>query len=190
MLFRSHRRPDILAAEAQLHAATAAVGIATANLYPQIILTATGGQQALAGTGGELFDRSSTVWSLISALTVPIFDGGTLRAERRAAIYELHASAERYQQTVLESFGQIADLLDALSQDAENLAAQTRALATAASSLELARESYGVGNTGILQVLDAQRQRQQAQLGFVRAQAQQYLDTTQLFLALGGSGLQ
>lgn len=185
-----HRRPDILAAEAQLHAATAAVGIATANLYPQIILTATGGQQALAGTGGELFDRSSTVWSLISALTAPIFDGGTLRAERRAAIYELHASAERYQQTVLESFGQIADLLDALSQDAENLAAQTRALATAASSLELARESYGVGNTGILQVLDAQRQRQQAQLGFVRAQAQQYLDTTQLFLALGGSGLQ
>ena len=79
---------------------------------------------------------------------------------------------------------------DLLSQDAENLAAQTRALATAASSLELARESYGVGNTGILQVLDAQRQRQQAQLGFVRAQAQQYLDTTQLFLALGGSGLQ
>jgi NodT family efflux transporter outer membrane factor (OMF) lipoprotein len=184
-----HRRPDILAAEAQLHAATAAVGIATANLYPQITLTATGGQQTLAGTGGQLFDRSSTAWSLISRLTAPIFDGGTLRAERRAAIDELHASAERYQQIVLESFGQVSDLLDALNQDAENLAAQTRALATAASSLELARESYGVGNTGILQVLDAQRQRQQSQLGFVRAQAQQYLDTTQLFLALGGSRL-
>jgi NodT family efflux transporter outer membrane factor (OMF) lipoprotein len=181
-----HRRPDILAAEAQLHAATAAVGIATANLYPQITLTASGGQQAAPATAWQLFDRSGAAWSLISGLTAPIFDGGTLRADRRAAIDELHASAERYQQTVLESFGQVADVLDALSQDAGNLAAQTRALAAAQSSLELSRESYSDGNTGILQVLDAQRQRQQAQLGFVRAQAQQYLDTTQLFLALGG----
>jgi NodT family efflux transporter outer membrane factor (OMF) lipoprotein len=180
-----HHRPDILAAEAQLLAATAAVGIATANLYPQITLTASGGQQTLPSTW-RLFDRSSSAWSLISGLTAPIFDGGTLRADRRAAIDELHASAERYQQTVLESFGQVADVLDALSQDARTLAAQTRALAVAQSSLELSRESYGAGNTGILQVLDAQRQRQQAQLGFVRAQAQQYLDTTQLFLALGG----
>jgi NodT family efflux transporter outer membrane factor (OMF) lipoprotein len=184
-----HRRPDILAAEAQLHAATAAVGIATASLYPQITLTASGGQQALPASAWQLFDRSGTAWSLISGLTAPIFDGGTLRAERRATIDELHASAERYQQTVLESFGQVADVLDALSQDAGSLAAQTHALATAQSSLELSRQSYGAGNTGILQVLDAQRQRQQAQLGFVRAQAQQYLDTTELYLALGGSGL-
>jgi NodT family efflux transporter outer membrane factor (OMF) lipoprotein len=183
-----HRRPDILAAEAQLHAATAAVGVATANLYPQITLTASGGQQALPATAWQLFDRSGTAWSLISGLTAPIFDGGTLRADRRAAIDELHASAERYQQTVLESFGQVADVLDALSQDAGNLAAQARALAAAQSSLDLSRQSYGAGNTGILQVLDAQRQVQQAQLGFVRAQAQQYLDTTELFLALGGGG--
>lgn len=182
-----HRRPDILAAEAQLHAATASVGIATANLYPQITLTASGGQQALPARAWQLFDRSGTAWSLISGLTAPIFDGGTLRADRRAAINELHASAERYQQTVLESFGQVADVLDALSQDAGSLAAQRHALATSQSSLELSRQSYGAGNTGILQVLDAQRQLQQAQLGFVRAQAQQYLDTTQLFLALGGS---
>jgi NodT family efflux transporter outer membrane factor (OMF) lipoprotein len=181
-----HRRPDILAAEAQLHAATAAVGIATANLYPQITLTATGGQQALPATAWQLFDRSGTAWSLISGLTAPIFDGGTLRANRRAAIDELQASAERYQQTVLESFGQVADVLDALSQDAGSLAAQTHALTTSQSSLELSRQSYAAGNTGILQVLDAQRQLQRAQLGFVRAQAQQYLDTTQLFLALGG----
>ena len=184
-----HRRPDILAAEAQLHAATAAVGIATANLYPQVTLSASGGQQALPARAWQLFDRSGTAWSLISGLTAPIFDGGTLRAERRAAIDELHASAERYQQTVLESFGQVADVLDALSQDAGSLAAQTHAVATAQSSLELSRQSYGAGNTGILQVLDAQRQLQQAQLGFVRAQAQQHLDTTQLFLALGGGGL-
>ena len=182
-----HRRPDILAAEAQLHAATAAVGIATANLYPQIILTASGGQQALPAAAWQLFDRSGAAWSLISGLTAPIFDGGTLRAYRRAAIDELQASAERYQQTVLESFGQVADVLDALSQDGANLSAQMRAQAAAQSSLELSRESYGAGNAGILQVLDAQRQCEQAQLGFVRAQAQRYLDTTQLFLALGGS---
>ena len=186
-----HSRPDILAAEAQLHAATAAVGIATANLYPQITLTASGGQQALPAAARQLFDRSGAAWSLISGLTAPIFDGGTLRADRRAAIDELHASAERYQQAVLGSFGQVADVLDALSQDAANLSAQTRALAAAQSSLELSRESYSAGNSGVLQVLDAQRQRQrqrqQAQLGFVRAHAQQYLHTTQLFLALGGS---
>jgi outer membrane protein TolC len=146
-------RPDILAAEAQLHAATAAVGISTANLYPQITLTASGGQQALPARAWQLFDRSGTAWSLISGLTAPSFDGGTLRADRRAAIDELHASAERYQQTVLESFGQVADVLDALNQNAGSLSAQTRALATAQSSLELSRQSYGAGNTGILQVL-------------------------------------
>ncbi len=183
-----HRRPDILAAEAQLHAATAAVGVATANLYPQITLTASGGQQALPATAWQLFDRSGTAWSLISSLTAPIFDGGTRRAERRAAIDELQATAERYRQTVVESFGQVADVLDALSQDAGNLAAQTRALAAAQSNLELSRQSYGAGSAGILQVLDAQRQVQEAQLGFVRAQSQQYLDTIQLFLALGGGG--
>ena len=183
-----HRRPDILAAEAQLHAATAAVGIATANLYPQITLTASGGQQTLPATARQVFDGSSAAWSLVSGLTAPIFDGGTLRADRRAAIDELQASAQRYQQTVLESFGQVADVLDGLSQDAANLSAQRQALAVTQNSLELSRESYRAGNTGILQILDAQRQRQQAQLGFVRAQAQQYLDTTQLLLALGGGG--
>ena len=182
----AHRRPDILAAEAQLHAATAAVGIATANLYPQITLTASGGPQTLPATARHVFDGSSAAWSLVSGLTAPIFDGGTLRADRRAAIDELQASAQRYQQTVLESFGQVADVLDALSQDAANLSAQRQALAVTQNSLELSRESYSAGNTGILQVLDAQRERQQAQLGFVRAQAQQYLDTTQLLLALGG----
>ena len=182
-----HRRPDIQAAESQLHAATAAVGIATANLYPQITLTASGGQQALAGTGARFFDGSSTAWSLISGVTAPLFDGGTLRAERRAAIAELHASSERYQQIVLDSFAQVADVLEALRHDSETLAAQSHALTVSQSSLQLARESYSAGNSGILQVLDAQRQHQQAELGFIRAQAQQFLDTIELFLALGGS---
>jgi NodT family efflux transporter outer membrane factor (OMF) lipoprotein len=178
------RRPDILAVEAQLHAATAAVGIATANLYPQINLSATLGQQAL--TPGKLFDTSSTAWSLIAGLTQPLFDGGTLRAERRASLDALRASAAQYQQTVLDSFGQVADLLDALDHDAQLVAAQANARDTSEASLELARQSYQAGNSGILQVLDAQRERQRAELGFLEAQSHQYLDTIQLLLAVGG----
>ena len=178
------RRPDILAAQAQLHAATAAVGVATANLYPQITLTATLGQQALRPA--KLFDVSSTAWSLIAGLTQPLFDGGTLRAERRAALDALHASADRYQEVVLDSFGQVANLLDALDHDAQLVAAQANARDTSESSLDLARQSYQAGNSGLLQVLDAQRLRQRAELGFLQAQERQYLDTVQLLLAVGG----
>jgi NodT family efflux transporter outer membrane factor (OMF) lipoprotein len=178
------RRPDILAAEAQLHAATAAVGLATANLYPQITLTGTVGQQALRPS--KLFNASSTAWSLIGGLTQPLFDGGTLRAQRRAALDALRASAARYQQVVLDSFEQVADLLDALDHDAQLVAAQAAARDTSEASLELARESYREGNSGVLQVLDAQRERQRAQLGFLEAQSRQYLDTIQLLLAVGG----
>lgn len=178
------RRPDILAAEAQLHAATAAVGVATANLYPQIVLSGTLGQQAL--TAGKLFDASSAAWSLIAGLTQPLFDGGTLRAERRAALDALHASAQRYQQVVLGSFGEVADFLDALDHDAQLVAAQANARDTSQASLELARQSYQAGNSGILQVVDAQRERQRAELGFLQAQSRQYLDTIQLLLAVGG----
>ena len=182
----AHRRPDILAAEAQLHAATAAVGIATANLYPQITLTATGGFQSIAGD--ELFSTTNTAWTLISGFTAPVFDDGRLRAERRAALDELKASAARYQLVVLESFDEVANLLDALNHDAELLAAQSNALVAAESNVTLARESYSAGNTGVLQVLDAQRQRVNAQLGLLRAEAQRYIDTAQLYLALGGGG--
>ena len=181
----AHRRPDILAAEAQLHAATAAVGVATANLYPQITLTAAGGWQSVPDQ--SLFTRSNAAWSLISGITAPLLDGGTLRAERRAAVDALQSSAARYQEVVLESFGQVADALDALTHDGQLLAAQSNALATATSNVELARESYAAGNSGILQVIDAQRRRLDAQLGLLRAEAQQYVDNAQLFLALGGS---
>ncbi len=183
----ARRRPDILAAEAQLHAATAAVGIATAQLYPQITLTATGGYQSLPFQ--QLFTTANGVWSLIGGLTAPVFHGGTLRAERRASIDELRASSEDYQQVVLEAFGQIADLLDALSHDSQLVAAQSKALAAAQSNAELARESYSAGNSGLLEVIDAERRRLAAQIGLVRAQAEQYVDTAQLYLALGGGPL-
>jgi len=181
----AHRRPDILAAEASLHAATSAVGVAQSNLYPKIELTATVGQQAVRP--GEIFDRSNFAWSLISGLTAPLFDGGTLHAEMRAAVDAMHASAANYEQTVLEAFGQIADILQALDHDAEELDAQILAQQSAETSLELARASYQEGNAGILQVLDAERMYQKARIGYVKAVAQRYLDTVQLFLALGGT---
>jgi len=181
----AHRRPDILAAEARLHAATSAVGVAQSNLYPKIRLSATAGQQSLKAD--QLFDRASNAWSIISGLTAPIFDGGTLRAEKRAAVEAMHASAANYEQTVLEAFAQVADLLDALDHDAEQLEAQVQAQQAAQSSLDLARLSYQEGNAGVLLVLDAERSYQQARLGYVRAVVQRYLDTVQLFLALGGT---
>jgi NodT family efflux transporter outer membrane factor (OMF) lipoprotein len=181
----AHRRPDILAAEARLHAATSAVGVAQSNLYPKIQLSATVGQQSLKAD--QLFDRTSNAWSIISGLTAPIFDGGTLRAEKRAAVDAMRASAAHYEQTVLESFAQVADLLEALDHDGEQLDAQIQAQQAAQSSLDLARVSYREGNAGVLLVLDAERSYQQARLGYVRAVAQRYLDTVQLFLALGGT---
>jgi NodT family efflux transporter outer membrane factor (OMF) lipoprotein len=174
----AHRRPDILAAEARLHAAISAVGVAQANLYPKIQLTASVGQQ---------FNKSNNAWSIFAGLTAPIFDGGTLRAEKRAAVDAMRASAATYEQTVLEAFAQVADLLEGLDHDAEQLDAQDHAQQAAQSSLDLARISYKEGNAGILQVLDAERSYQRARLGYVRAVAQRYLDTVQLFLALGGT---
>jgi NodT family efflux transporter outer membrane factor (OMF) lipoprotein len=181
----AHRRPDILAAEARLHAATSAVGVAQSNLYPKIQLSATVGQQSLKAD--QLFDRASNAWSIIAGLTAPIFDGGTLRAEKRAAVDAMHASAANYEQTVLEAFAQVADLLGALDHDAEQLDAQAQAQQAAQSSLDLARASYQEGSADVLLVLDAERSYQQARLGYVRVTVQRYIDTVQLFLALGGT---
>jgi NodT family efflux transporter outer membrane factor (OMF) lipoprotein len=180
-----HQRPDILAAEAALHAATAQVGVATANLYPHLTLTGSAGQQAL--TLGTLFAGGNGVWTVASGLTAPIFDGGTLRAERRADIDALHASAASYEEAVLQGLRQVADVLAGIDHDAELLAAETHAVDAAQASLNLARESYRAGNVGVLQVLDAERAYSRARLDYVRVAAQRYSDTAQLYLALGGT---
>jgi NodT family efflux transporter outer membrane factor (OMF) lipoprotein len=181
----ARQRPDILAAEAQLHAATAAVGVATSNLYPRIDLTGSTGQQSI--TTGALFDQKSNVWSIASGLVAPIFDGGTLRAEKRAAVDAMRSSAANYEHTVLAAFSQVADSLEALDNGAEQLSAQANAEAAARDTVTMTRQSYNEGNVGVLQVLDAERRYQQARLGYVRAQAQRYMDTAQLMLALGGA---
>ena len=179
-----HQRPDIQAAEAQLHAASAQIGIATAQLYPSITLSA--GVTASSLNGGELFSPSGLVWSVASGLAQPIFDGGMREAERRAALAAFKESAADYQQTVLRAFGQVADILQALTHDTNLLAAQRHALSMASEAVRLQHINYGSGGSGIIGLLDAQRQYQQAQLGYVRAEAQRYQDTVQLLVAMGG----
>ena len=175
-------RPDILAAESQLRAANAAVGIATANLYPSLTLSADWTRQ----TSGGLFNDSVTVSSIGAGLTAPIFHASALQAQREAARAAYAAALASYRQTVLISFGQVADALRALEHDATLLAAQYNALSTAEASLALLRESYAAGRANLLQVLDAQRQVEQARLGYARARGQRFLDTAQLFAAMGG----
>jgi NodT family efflux transporter outer membrane factor (OMF) lipoprotein len=178
------QRPDILAAEAQLHAASAAVGVATAQLYPNLNLTASFTQDALKPS--RLFNPASSVFDVGANLLAPIFHGGALQAQKQAAVDAFDGALANYKETVLTSFGQVADVLQALVHDAELLEAERRALESAEASLRLTRTTYSYGNIGILQVLDAQRLAEQARLGYVRAQAQRYLDTVQLLTAMGG----
>ncbi len=181
----AHKRPDILAAEANLHAASAAVGVATANLYPKITISASTLQEALIP--GRLFEGANNAWSLAGGITAPVLNGGTLSAEKRGAEHAYQAALAQYQETVLHAFGQVADALTALTHDAELSAAQQKAYDTTHTSLTLARKSYQSGETSLLQVEEAERQLAQAQLGLIRAQIQLYQDTAALFVALGGS---
>lgn len=178
------QRPDILATEAQLHAASARIGVATAQLYPSITLS--GGAGVAALDPGHLFNPASLVWSVAAGLTQPIFDGGLREAERRAALDDFKATAADYRETVLQAFQQVADILQALDHDAKLLVAQQHALDLATESVRLQRRSYSSGTTDILELLDAQRQYQQARLGYVRADAQHFRDAIQLLVAMGG----
>lgn len=174
----AHDRPDILAAEAQLHAASAAIGVATADLYPRLQLSAS---LATAGPG------IGTLWSIAGGLAAPIFHGGTLKANQRGSVDGYRASLADYQQTVVRSLGQVADVLQAINHDAEEYAAQERALGAADTSLKLNQAGYRAGEIDVLKVLDAQRAYQRALLGQIQARTAQYLDAVQLSVALGGN---
>jgi NodT family efflux transporter outer membrane factor (OMF) lipoprotein len=173
-------RPDIRAAEAQLHAANAAVGVATADLYPKLTLSADIAEQGL--TSGP----AGAAWSLVGGVTAPIFHGGTLKARQRGARDAYDAALAQYQQTVLVAFQQVADNLHGLANTADEMQTQQQALDSAGAALTLTRLGYGVGNAGIVQVLDAQRLQQLAELGLVQARTQRYVQTVNLILATGG----
>jgi NodT family efflux transporter outer membrane factor (OMF) lipoprotein len=178
------QRPDIRAASAQLHAASAQVGVATANMLPQITLSGSAGSQALRA--GDLFSSGTGAWSLGLNLAQPLFHGGELLHRKRAAQAGLDKAVADWQQTVLTAFQNVADSLEALQYDAQTLAAQALAERDAARQLELVRQQYQFGATGYLNLLDAQRSYQQALIALIKARAARLADTAALYAALGG----
>lgn len=178
------QRPDIRASEALLHQASAAVGVATANLYPQITLSASYGGQSTSLN--NLLADQNTFWNLGAGLLQPIFHGGELEARRRAAIAAYNQAAAEYRTTVLFAFENVADVLRALDSDAQALQAQAEADVAAKANLELTRQQFKLGATNYLSLLVAQQFYQQGRIGLVIARAQRYADTAALFQALGG----
>ncbi len=177
------QRPDILQAEADLHAATAMVGVQTAKLYPSLNLSAALTQSALEP--GQVFDWPATAYTLAGGLTAPAFHGGQLKAQKRAAERQAEAAAATYRSTVLHAFGQVADQMQALAHDEAELAADQRTAHSAAETLKLETLAYQEGGQGLLPVVDAQRQVNAAQLKIVQARARRYVDTIRLFVATG-----
>jgi NodT family efflux transporter outer membrane factor (OMF) lipoprotein len=178
------RRPDILAAEEQLHAASASVGIAVAQEYPSITLSGSLTRDALSVA--NLFHDFDRLWNLSGTLTQPLFEGGALRAQTRAARDAYTAQAASYTEVVLAAFGQVADDLRALEHDVQRVAAYRHALRIADDSLALQRISYAAGKTTVLQLIDAERTYSQTRLGNASAEVQQMEDVADLFVALGG----
>ncbi len=180
-------RPDIRAATEQLRYANAQIGIADAQFYPTVQLTATFGQESL--TPGSFLSSASNVWSLAGSLLAPIFHGGTLRAQRQEAIDLYAGTLATYRSTVLGAFQQVAGVLRALSHDAQALSDERAAYRASREALSLAQESYRAGAIDSLSLLTTEALYSQARIAYVRAEAQRYLDTVALYTAIGGGRL-
>jgi NodT family efflux transporter outer membrane factor (OMF) lipoprotein len=178
------QRPDVLQAAANLHAASAQIGVAIANRLPNIALTADAGSTALSM--GQVFKAGTGFWDLGAAITAPIFQGGTLLHQERAAKAAYVQAAEQYRSTVLVAFQNVADTLVALQQDANGLKAAVAATNAAKVTLDLSRRQLQVGYANDLTLLTAEQAYQQARISLVQAQANRYADTAALFQALGG----
>ncbi|ALT00536.1 RND transporter [Lacimicrobium alkaliphilum] len=175
-------RPDIRASEALLHEANANYGAAIAKLYPQINLNANLGSQAM--TTASLFSSGSSVWNLVGQLTQPLFNRG-LPAEKRAAQAAFDAATANYQSVVLESFRNVADVLRAVENDAQALAAMDAANNAACDSLRSVEQQYRFGSASYVQLLIARQQAQQTQLARVAAQAQRLTNSVALYQVIG-----
>lgn len=178
------QRPDILAAEAQMHTASANIGVATAAMFPSFTLSAGYGQTSFDIS--QLMGSGANFWSAGAALAQPLFRGGTLWFQRKAALAAYQASLTDYRQVVVGAFQQVADTLRAVEHDAETLQAQSAALDAADQALTLMQANYKAGLVNYLQMLTADNQYQQARLGYIAAQALRLQDTAALFVALGG----
>jgi len=178
------QRPDVLQAEENLHAASAAIGIAAANRLPNITLSANAGSTALSLD--KLFADGSGFWAVEGSIAQPIFEGGTLLHRERSAKALYTQAAQQYRSTVLTACQNVADTLNALQQDAAALKTAADAADAAKQTLDLARQQYQVGYAGFLPSLTAEQAYQQAEFALVQAQANRFTDTAALFQALGG----
>ena len=178
------QRPDVRAAEAQLHAANAQVGVAIAAMLPQLSITG-----AYGGNADEfawMFRHGGPFWNLVGNVTQPIFAGGTLLHRKRAADEALKQAAAQYQSSVLTAYQNIADTLHASLSDADALATNVRAETAAKVTYDLTQQQMQVGYVNYLTLLNAETTYQQALILRVQAQATRFGDTVALFQALGG----
>ncbi|MEJ2689008.1 MAG: efflux transporter outer membrane subunit [Deltaproteobacteria bacterium] len=178
------QRPDILAAEANLHQASAGIGVATANMFPSISLSGNYAQESTKA--GDLFNHTNSAWNWGGGLTQPLFHGRSLWFQRRAAKEAYQVALADYRQTVLQAFAEVADSLLALTHDARTLQARIEGLDSSGKNLDLVRANYEAGIASYLEVLIANLQYQQAKISHIQARAQRLQDTALLFTALGG----
>ena len=178
------RRPDVLGAEQSLIAANANIGVSVANFFPQIGLTTFFGRaspELSAFTGG-----SANVWNLGGTMSGPVFQGGALRAEYRAAKAKFDEAKAAYQQTVLTSFQEVSDALITRQKLAEEYVYDGQAAVALTESVELATQRYINGKSSYYEVLQAQQELYPTQQQQVETQVGQMLAVVQLYKALGG----
>ena len=178
------QRPDVRQQEEVLHQASAQIGVATANMLPQLTLNGSYGTSSF--TTSTLLNAPDRAWSASAGLTQPLFHGGELLHKRRAAVAAYDQAAAQYRDTVLTAFRNVADSLRALTADAETLHVQNEAEQTAAASLAQTDRQYALGAVSFLTLLNAQRSEHQARILLIQAQAARLADTAALIQALGG----
>jgi NodT family efflux transporter outer membrane factor (OMF) lipoprotein len=178
------QRPDVLSAEAQLHQASANVGVATANMLPQLTLTGNGGSQA--SNFAQLFWPQTSVYNLAAQVSGQAFDAGRLFHQREAKLAALQQAEAQYRATVISAFQDVANALQAIKHDAATLRSQVAAEKAAAESLEISQAQYAAGSTTYPTVLNAAQTLLSARLNRVQAQAARFSDTAALMQALGG----
>lgn len=178
-------RPDILAAEADLHADTAQIGVATADLYPRFNLTAGLTQEAIHPE--SLFNYASTAYNFGGGVAAPLFNGGALRARRRVAEAQAAASLAQYRQTLLTAFVQVSDVLSDLANDDRRLDTLTRAETASRRALEDAQSAYRLGGGDQADMLLAERQLNHAVLTRVEASGDRLADLVALYAATAGN---
>ncbi len=177
-------RPDVRIAEAQLHAASAEIGVAEAARFPNLEIDANAGSAALRFF--PQFNGATNFWNVAGTLTQPIFQGGTLLHRQRAAEAAYDQAAQQYHATVVAAFQNTADVLHALQTDSDALHAAEAAQSASAQSLDISRRQLGLGDVSPLAVLTAEQTDRQARLALFQARANRYADAAALFQALGG----